>query len=240
MPRAGGQNCEISDGDATAFGKAREGVTTERTKVSYEAARIDAKKLRSLLRSEGKQPIRGKLKAFRGGVEAALTQYITDVANSAITILPSDLRADLDTVEKAAARLAQLLSKREVEDAKVRAVFPQRFADAPLFLGPIAPAIFQKKALEIFEAARSAKAGAHEPKPYVRGGRDKTAVNRLLLALISTWNECLSEKATFGRENASPFIQFAEACLVLVNAKPHSTASLAKQCERLAESGSQQ
>lgn len=240
MPRPRKQVHEKTDGKTNALPNRRKRLAIERPKVTYEAARIDAYKLKSLLRAAGKQPRRGKLKTFRGGVEATLTQYITDVANATSMILPNELLAGLDKVEKAAEQLAELLAQREVADAMVRAVDPKRFADAPPFWAPTAAPIFQKLAVDIAAAARSAKTQTSKPKPYAKSGRDNAALNQLFRSLISTWNASFSEKATFGRDLPSPFIKFAEACLQLVNAKPHSTASLAKRCERLAKNDTQE
>lgn len=204
--------------------------------VSYEAAQIKGKTLKVLLSAAGQKPRNGELLRFRSRIEAALTQYITDVANTRSVLKPHELMADLAKIKEAAEHLAEVLTTRKhAQDAMVRVQRPQMFQVGPMCIGPYAPPEFAARALEIAAAASAVAPLSHAEFPYVRGRRDRTARNQLIAALIVAWDDCFSERASFtGAPYMSPFVRFLDACLQRVGERRHSSEALAKSCSRIA------
>jgi hypothetical protein len=229
--------CELSEELLVALSAARDQMGEGDQSVSYVGAVVDAKKLRRLLRAAGARPQTGQFRDFRNDLEAALTQYVTDIGSGPFKVVPSKLIAELDEIERAAAHLLDLLvASREAEDLMVRAIRPGLFPANPPFVGPYAPPAFQELALHIRDVAHSAKGLDFDAIPYARAGRDRQAMNRLIAGLIIAWDDRFDDAATFtGGENPSAFVALAQACLVQVGAKTQSSDALAKTCSRIAK-----
>jgi hypothetical protein len=229
--------CALSKERLAELHAARDQLGERHPSASYDAAVVDAKKLRQLLRAAGQRPRPGQFPAFRSALESTLTQYVTDIGNGPFKVVPSKLIAELDEIERTAAHLLDLLvASREAEDLMVRAIRPGLFPANPPFAGPAARPEFQELALQLRDAARAAKGLNFDAIPYVRAGRDRQALNRLIAALIASWDGCFNEPATFtGGEHPSAFVALAQACLVQVGARTQSSDSLARTCSRIAK-----
>jgi hypothetical protein len=229
--------CELSEELLVALSAARDQMGERDQSVSYVGAVVDAKKLRRLLRAAGARPQTGQFRDFRNDLEAALTQYVTDIGSGSFKVVPSKLIAELDEIERAAAHLLDLLvASRGAEDLMVRAIRPGLFPANPPFAGPSARPEFQELALQLRDAAHTAKGLNFDAIPYVRTGRDRRAVNSLIEALIVTWDKCFAEPAMFtGGKTPSGFVALTAACLERVGVKSQSSEALAKSCARIAK-----
>jgi hypothetical protein len=229
--------CELSEELLAALSAARDQIGERDQSVSYVGAVVDAKKLRRLLRAAGARPQTGQFRVFRRDLEAALIGYVTDIGNGPFKVVPSKLIADLDEIERTAAHLLDLLvASREAEDLMVRAIRPGLFPANPPFAGPAARPEFQELALQLRDAARAAKGLNFDAILYVRAGRDRQALNRLIAGLITAWDGCFDDAATFtGGEHPSAFVTLAQECLVQVGVRSQSRDALAKTCSRIAK-----
>jgi len=148
---------------------------------------------------------------------------------------PNELKEDLKQVKQAAAKLVNLLNtKREAADAMARAMQPD--LDNPtLSAVPMAPPIFQRKALEIESAAKQALAKPPKHMPYIDSGRGDAPMDWLVEQLLRIWETHAGEAPTFmgdNEGNKSPFVRFALACCRQVGSRL-SASALSTRATRL-------